>query len=369
MRPLPLFSLALASFALSFIAAPAGAAFSEAPFASQLQGIRRLALEQKAAQLLPAHEADQLSKWLGWYGQMERGPKLTTAQVRAEIGALLRSGAYGALLLGESHSEDSEIAAAHEFLEEAFAARPVGAFVREEYTWSDEAFLTSRGVPLLTYKNQFKPDADVEKADRVAREKLLVSYSGASHSSDRMKDYSLWTLEEYRTWGYKPGQTDMRTIERSVSDRGRKPVIVSMIVEEYPWRRIQMLFLRRLVEPKPALPDLGAALSGVIDAWRAQVETLPVTPGPISFVKDPTHDALWLGISPADRRPLALLACAKVLALPEAAAFAGATPVRLLESLWSRSSDEHGALTEAYTVIVHLSDGRDFERKLDAKEL
>lgn len=359
----------LLAFSLSVLVPSLASAAVEAPFASQLQGIRRLALERKAAELFPAHEADQLSRWLGWYGAMERGPKLTTAEVRAELGARLRSGRYGALLLGESHSEQPEIDAAHEFMTEAFAAGPVGAFVREEYTWSDDAFLTSRGVPLLTYKNQFKPDADVEKADKLAREKLLVSYSGASHSSDRMKDYSLWTLEEYKTWGYKPGQTDMRTIERSVSDKGRKPVIVSMITEEYPWRRIQMLFLRRLVEAKPALPDLRAALSSVVDAWRAQVETLPETPGPISFVKDPTHDALWLGITPADRRPLALLACAKVLALPEAAAFAGATPVRLLESLWSRSSDERGALTEAYTVVVHLADGRDFERKLDAKEL
>lgn len=340
----------------------------DALFFSALQDVRRLALERKGAELLPAHESGELSRWLGWYGAMERLPKITTQELVAEISGRLRSGTR-ALIIGESHGIEPELDAAHAVLAEALSAFPSALFIREKSGWDDDAFLESRGVPIRTYKRMFVPAEEIQSAHKAAGAGLLVSYSGFAHSADRLKDYSLWNLEEYRSFGYKPGQTDMPTVEQAVKATGRQAVIVSMILEEYPWRRIQSLFLKRLTEPAPRLAALRAGLDSVIAAWREQIETLPATPGPISFVKDPGHESLWVGLTPASRRPMAFLAAARALAMPEAAAAIGERPIKLVEALWSNEYNDDGVIVARYRVVVHGTDGPLFDHTLDAADL
>ncbi len=327
--------------------------------------VRELRLDEAASGLLGAQEHDELERWLGWYGALEAQPTATAGELARTVGASLASGRYGAFVLGESHGVPAEEDAAKVLVGAALAAAPVGAFLREEYLYPDTAALDARGVPVLTYANQFKPDADVEKGLARAGRALLVSYTGCAHTAPQLKDYSLTALDERSTWHWPPGK-DMKTVRQSLEQRGRRALVVAMMSEEYVWGRIQYLFLRQLAGRKPTREQFLAGADAALAAWHARVEALPRRSEPIVFARDPSDPDLWLGMTPFERSPMQLLAARAVVASDEAAAWLGGQRIALVESLRFSSGAPDGSVTHGYDVLVHAADGRVLERRVDS---
>ena len=337
-------------------AVPARAALPEAEFRAAVEAApARLGLEDVAARLLGARQADALGRWLGWYGALEARPALSTAELAARLRDELASGRADALVLGESHGVPEEEAAAPVLVASALGCgRRVGAFWREENLYPDVSALTAAGVPVATYANQFKPDADVKRALKAARGGIVVSYTGSAHTSVPLKDYFMFALETAAPWHMK----DMRTVAQALSDRGRKPVVAAMVCEDFVWGQIQYLFLQALSRPKPRREALIAGLRAVIGAWRTRVEALPARPGPVSFSQDPSS-GVWLGITPADRKPYRLLGALKALSSPQAAAWAADAPLTLVESLPSSEGAPDGSVRSFINVILHREGAAD----------
>jgi len=302
----------------------------------------------------------QLDEWLGIFHQLELQPAMGLAAMSAEVVGGLNSGAYNGVILGESHGTQPEIAAGLKIIKDILAARGIGAFSREKEIFPTIDFLEAQGVPVLTMKNQFKPEPDVLAGLKAAGGKLLVTYTGHAHTAIRLKDYFLFTLMEGKTWGYVPGGKDMITVENVFLNEQKKPVIVAMMTEARVLRRIEQLFLRKFIgEAGSSCEDYLGNLRSLKTLWDSKILQYPAHAEDIYFVRSPQQANLFVGITPGDRRPVAVDAVLQALSLPEFAAWLGADMIKIVESLWS--SDETGV---SYRVVARKFSGEIFERTI-----
>lgn len=350
--------------------ASAQAAASDASFSAALRaGGEALALRSFARGLQDKDIARRLSDYLGWYGEMELRPAMDTSAMSRIVVSGLTSGEFTGLILGESHGVDDEDRAGRAIVGGALdAGVPVGAFLREENLFPQTGPLDARKVPVLTYRNQFKPEADVQAGLAAAGKKLLISYTGCAHTSGALKDYFLYTLEEGKTWHYERGTHDMPTVEQSFLGHGKKPLIVAMSAEDYVLSRIQYLFLQSLVGDGAELPRLRADLDALVSAWNAQMAAYPAR-REIAFVRSAEQPNLYAGLTPTDRRAYDVEAVRRVLALPELAAWLGGAPIKSVESLRGGSFTPPDTRETHYDVIVHKSSGEEFRRTIPETEL
>lgn len=312
---------------------------------------------------------ERLLAYLGWYDVMERQPGVGAAAMSAAVVAGLTSGRYTGLILGESHGVNAEDAAGRLIVGDALSAGlPIGAFLREEYLFPHTKGLDAARVPVLTYKNQFKPEDDVRAGLKAAGGKLLISYTGCAHTSVALKDFFLYSLEEGKTWHYERGKHDMPTVEESFRQHGKRPLIVAMVNEETVLSMIQQLFLKSLSDGTDR-PRLSADLDAVLGAWNEQMAAYPRRPGPIAFVRSPDQPELYAGLTPSERRAFELEAVRRVLDLPELAAWLGGGAIKSVESLRGGSFTPPNTREWHYDVIVHRASGGDFAREIPENEL
>lgn len=300
----------------------------------------------------------QLDQWLGVFDGFQRQPAMDAKAMSDEVTAGLESGRYKGLIMGESHGTQAEFDAGIMIVKDVLAGHGIGAFSRERETFPDTGFLEAAGVPVLTFKNQFKPDPDVQAGFSAARRKLLVTYTGHAHTSVRLKDYFVFTLLEGKPFGYVPGGKDMPTVEESFLAKRKKPVIVAMLTEARVLRRVEQLFLRKLAGDSGVYGgELLANLRIVRELWEKKVLSYPVHKEDIYFARSPEQDNLFAGITPGERKPLALDAVLQVLTMPEFTAWLGSDKIRIMESLWG--SDSSGV---SYRVVAHKFNGETFEQ-------
>jgi hypothetical protein len=350
------------------LAAPAGAA-GDADFAEALRGITRSggasvpvpalpALPLKAAASPEAAIAAQFDEWLAVYNGFLAGSALDTAGMSREITAGLAAGRYNGVILGETHGVQAEFDAGITLTKDILRAHGIGAFSREHNLFPDDGFLGAAGVPVLTMKNQFKPEPDVNAGLGAARGRLLVTYTGHVHTAVKLKNYFVFTLLEGRPFGYSPGGKDMPTVEEAFIKAGKRPVIAAMLSEERVLRRVEQLFLRKFIPADGAVPaEFLQNLRLLRGLWAEKVEAAPQGPGPIYFVRSPEQDNLFAGLTPGDRRPLAVGAVLEALDNAEFLAWAGADRLRMVEALWA--SDDGGVF---YRVVARKFSGEIFER-------
>ena len=296
--------------------------------------------------------AAQLDEWLGIFDQLELQPAMSLSAMSGEVVQGLNSGAYNGVILGESHNVQPEIDAGIVIVKDILAARGIGAFSRESNLFPTTDFLEAQGVPVLTFKNQFRPDPDVQAGLKAARKKLLVTYTGYAHTSVRLKNYVTHTLQ----WTF--GGKDMRTVEDCFLAERKSPVIVSMVSEEWVLSRIGTLFLGKFAgkggsSGKEYLENLRTLRI----LWKNKIMRYPAHAEDIYFVRSPEQANLFVGITPGDRRPVIADTVLQVLPLPEFAAWLGEDKIKSVESL--RGSDETGV---SYRVVVRKFSGEIFER-------
>jgi hypothetical protein len=359
----------LLALVVLFAAGPACAApmAGDAAFAAQArEGLSALRLPQTTRALADSGLEKRLDERLGWYDALEAQPAFGAAALSALIVDALRRGERRSLILGETHGVPVEQAAARGFVGALLdAGVPVGVFLREENLYPETGPLAARRVPVLTYRNQFEPEADVKAALKAAKGKLLISYTGAAHTAQHPKDYFQNTLLEAIPFGYGPGLKDMPTVEDSLERRGLKPLIVAMLAESHAVERIQHMFLKDLPEDSSDLPALRRNLDALLSLWSRRLARWPSRAEPIVFARDPRQADVIVGLTPGERRPLDLVAAAQVLALPEAAAWLGAARLTSVESLAGSSSGADGRVTERHwDVVLHAAGRANFQRTI-----
>ena len=359
--------LIILSSILFSVPASAGQINGDAAFFKALSGIRRAAPQVNfhipaaspaSRETAGLSAADQLDDWLGLFGRLELQPELGLDEITAEVTGGLRSGLYDGLIMGESHGIQPEIDAGIVITKAVLKAKGIGAFSRESNLFPDTGFLEEKGVPVLTFKNQFKPGPDVQAGFQAAGEGLLATYTGHVHTSRLLKDYFLYTLLEGKPFGYGVNGKDMVTVEDSFLTAGKRPVIVGMVTEARVLNRIEQLFLRRSITADGVdASDYLAGLRAMRSAWEKRVMAYPRHDRDIYFVRSPGQPNLFVGITPCDRRPLAAEAVLEVLAGDDFKAWIGAEKMKYVESLWS--SDETGI---HYRVVARKFSGETFER-------
>jgi len=302
----------------------------------------------------------QLDEWLGIFHYLELQPAMDLAAMSGEVVLGLAGGTYNGVILGESHGTQPEITAGIRIVKDVLAARGIGAFSREKETFPAIDFLAAKNVPVLTFKNQFKPEPDVQAGLKAAGKKILVTYTGHAHTAVRLKNYFLFTLLEGKPWGYVPGGKDMVTVEDSFLKEQKNPVIVAMLTEARVLRRVEQMFLRKFIgEAGISAQEYFKNLQTLRNLWEAKVMQYPSHAQDIYFVRSPEQANLFVGITPGERRPVAVDAVLQVLPLPEFSAWLGGEKIKTVESLWG--SDETGV---SYRVVVRKFSGDLFERTI-----
>jgi hypothetical protein len=214
---------------------------------------------------------------------------------------------------------------------------------------------------VLTYRNQFVPEPDLAKALDKAGRGLVISYTGAAHTAKPPKDYFLYTLLEGLWAGYGPGKKDMPTVEDSLDRRGRAPLIVAMLAEQHVVGRIQQMLLADIVAASPDLPALRSNVDSVLDLWARRFAQWPPREA-LAFAQDPRQPNVYVGMTPADRRPLELVAVARVLADPDLPAWLGPSRVTIVESLRGTRGGPNGVTEVHWDVILHAPGKPNFIR-------
>jgi|GEM_PF-2818318 len=359
---------------LLLAAAAASRAQSAAGDAAFLQALKsgRVALPLQAAvrQLEDDRFARRLSAYLDWYDVMERQPVVDAAAMSAAVVAGLRSRAYAGLTLGESHGVDAEEAAGRAIVSGVLdAGIPVGAFLREENLFPRTEPLDARHVPVLTYRNQFKPEDDVAAGLKAAGKGSLISYTGCAHTAVTLKDFFLYTLEEGKTWHYEHGKRDMPTVEQSFVSHHKAPLIVAMSAEATILERIEWLFLQSLVGDGAELGRLNGDLDALLAAWTRQMSAYPARTAPIVFARSPDQPSLYAGLTPSERRAFSLEAARRVLGSPELAAWLGGGAIKSVESLKAGSFTPPDTRETHYDVVVRKPTGEEFKRTVPEQDL
>jgi hypothetical protein len=323
-------------------------------------------LKDLARQIEDRRIAQRLSGYLDWYDLMERQPAVDAAALSQAAVEGLRSGAYTGLILGESHGVEAEDRAGQKLVRDVLEAGiPVGAFLREENLFPRIEPLDSRRVPVLTYRNQFKPEDDVKAGLKAAGKNLLISYTGCAHTSVSIKDFFLYTLEGGKTWRYESGKRDMPTVEESFLAHRKKPLIVAMSAEDVVLGKVEGLLLKALSDGA-TLPRLRDDLDAVLSAWSRRMSAYPERRGPIFFVRSPEQPNLYAGLTSSERRAFRIEAARKVLALPELVSWLGGDRIRAVESLKAGRFTPPNTHETHYEVTVHKTAGGKFKRTIPA---
>lgn len=347
-----------------------GAAPESSFFQSLEAGRLALPIQAFARDVEDRRIAQQLSAYLDWYDLMERQPAVDAAAMAATIATGLKSGAYTALILGESHGVDAEEQASQRLVGAALdSGVTIGAFLREENLYPNTQPLAARHIPVLTYKNQFKPEDDVKAGLKAAGKGLLISYSGCAHTADTIKDFFLYTLEEGKTWHYEKGKHDMPTIEESFLRHHKQPLIVAMSAEETILDKVQSLFLKGLVGEGTDAERLKGDFDALLAAWARQMAAYAPRTDPIVFARSPVQPNLYAGLTPTERRAFQIEAARKVLGLPKLTAWLGSDTIKSVESLKAGSFTPPNNRETHYDVIVHSVSQGDFKRTILEEEL
>ncbi len=272
---------------------------------------------------------------LSWYGRAAAQPGWGVSELSRAVVSSLKSGEADCLVLGESHSDLLERQTAQTLLAALLdAGIPLGAFLQEASTVMDSEgrrgepegifALTGRlegeRVPLILMANQFNPDRDVEKGLKASEGKVLVTYSGSAHTSGLMRDLIIETLKlPDMSWGrLVPGRP---VIERSLRRRGKKPVIVAMAREAQVFGAIESAVLAETAEGA-SLEAWREELAAAESAWNEVFAAFPPASA-VRFAPVPEQEGFFIGMSPADRRPLGLGAALKVAGSEEFAGWLG----------------------------------------------
>jgi len=336
-----------------------GAEFSKA-FSGNENGSPTPSLSEAEHFKTPSSEAEiaeKLDRWMSVLHELETQPVLDLSAVSEDVLKGLKEGTYNGVILGESHSSAPEIASGIALVKDILGTRGIGAFSRENFTFPDASFLEENKIPVLTFRNQFLPEADVKAGLKAAKKGILVTHTGHAHTARRLKDYILYTLEAGKNMGYAPGGKDMPTVEDAFLKAGKKPVIVSMMTEETVLRRVERLFFAHLAGKNGVYAnELLSDLQALGRVWDAKVSRYPSSPGKIFFVRFPGQNNFFVGITPGERKLSAMDAVAKVLPLPELAAWLGGEKIKFVESLFMSGPDG-----VSYKVVIHKFNGGTFE--------
>lgn len=372
------------SFLLACLLALPARAQDDASFAASLSALGGLSTEQAAQDIARRRSRGRYLRLIGsklsWYGRAGAQAGMGTGELSQEAVFSLRSGKADCLVLGESHGDPLERQAAHALLAAVLdAGVPVGAFLQEASTVmnadgrrGDPAGifpLTKRleeaRVPLLLMANQFDPDKDIEAGLRAAAGKTLVTYSGSAHTSERMRDLIIETLKlPDMRWGrLVPGRP---VIERSLRRRGRAPLVVAMAREAQILGAVEAAVLSEASKGASA-GEWARELAEAEAAWTEALSAFPPSSG-MRFMPVPEQEGFFIGMSPSERRPLALRAALETARLPEFAAWLGGARVKEVSALRSSWDCGEGAPCSGIEVSVDKGGPERFRRRIALRD-
>ena len=354
----------LVAAASSAVAGPRSAApvsldsvFASAAASARVSAIRaaqqgRLAKERSKAD-------KSLAKRLGHFGTLLAAAGQDEAWMSGEIVARLTRKDADGFVLGESHSEPLEIAAGLRFLKDAMDAGVVfKELVREGNTFTGEALMASRGVPVTTFRTPFSPAPELKAALASSKPGLVAAYAGHAHTATVLKDYILKTLE-MRKILHLP---DMPTIEDAYESTGRSPLIVALIAEDSMLGRVERLFIRELSAEKLTLEETLVRLEALRSAWMYRVpQGAPALP--LRFLPFPGEKNLFVGLRAASRTPEELDALIEVMSTPSATLWAGSEELSGFECLYSAVGRPNAAPLVTYTVVLKKG-GSEYRKEL-----
>jgi hypothetical protein len=312
----------------------------------------------------------QIASMSSWYGESDQKPGVSAAQLSQAVISGLKQGTYDSVIFGETHGDAQEQGAAKLIIGDILQQKTVGAFLEEacdvegnamasalesdgdgarkfykvnifgsgdpsaaaEGGWSilktsswvgifqPTEQLIGAKVPILLMKNQFNPESDIQAALKAAVSGVLITYSGSVHTSVRARDFVIETLKTSDMhWNdHVPGRP---VIEQSLQRHQKKPVIIAMMEEAWILGRICDATLTSASDNVP-LARLQANLEALQAAWQQAIAAFPAG-NDIRFVQVPEQENFYIGITPAERRPLAVAAVLKVARMPEVAQWLG----------------------------------------------
>lgn len=357
------------------LAAPARAQ-DDASFARSLAEARAAAPTVQTADDIAARKARErfsrlIASKLSWYGRAELPPGIDAARLSHAVVQGLRAGDYDSVVLGESHSNPQEVEAAETLIGAILeSGLPVGAFLQEAADvvagdgkkgepvgiFKNLRPLAAAKVPNLLMKSQFAPDPDVEAGLAAAGKRLLITYSGSAHTSERARDLLIKTLK-IRDLGWGAVVPGRPVIEQSLKRKRRKPVIIAMMEEAQILGAVESAVLEEASDGAP-LARWQADLAAAREALEQAVA--PFAPGSeIRFVQVPEQPGFYIGIAPGDRRPHVLTAALKASRSPELARWLGSRKVKRV-SVWPTAvaCAPEGATCAGHEVTVD-SGGKD----------
>jgi hypothetical protein len=345
--------MAIAS--LLFFAAAASASF--APLHEAFLQIRQHTLSQAPRMAMEAQYSRELERRLGPFASWLNLPGITAAEMSAEISSRLKSKKARDLVMGESHAVPAEEASGKLFMKDLLdAGWSFKALLREKNTYDDATDVESRGMAVLTMRNQFRPLADVEAALALPG-RTLAAYSGNVHTSDRLAKYFMDTLEDGRVWG-----GNMPTVEGALKDNGRKAVIVAMMPEHQFLDKIQRLSLRDMLGKGVTHADLVGKLEAFNKVWLSRLGS--GVNGSMRFIQTPEQENLFIGLTPTERAPRKLEAMLEVMRRPDVAAWSGTDVLRLVETLPGTFPNEQNQVCTYHDIVLHKTNGETLERRL-----
>lgn len=306
--------------------------------------------------------AGRFERRLGFLLELRAQPPVPEDELARAVAAELGAGRADALLLGESHSDPAEFAAARRLFAAALGSRRRAAALLEESSLSNsfarDPLLAQAGVAHIVFGNVVAPQAELRDARAAAPGGFLMSYTGHAHASERLRDFWLKDLELERIDGWPRRRRVLTTVAEAVRAAGGKPLVVAMIRESGPLETAQRLFLRELPGKRGRRPGgLAAELGELIELWRGRFARLPARPAALYFARDRERAGTWYGLTPSDAVPDALLAARVTLASPEAAAFARGGRIVAVEA--AREDAEGGS---GIRVGLTAEDGRALSR-------
>ncbi len=362
----------------------------EAAFAQDAAQIQIQPIQRAAAQIAEHQLVDKYLRLLGaqfsWYGQAEQQNAMDAAALSREIVAGLRQGTYDAVELGESHSNPTEQKAAQsivgaildggvsvgDFLQEATSVvvgsgkntkpgEPYGIFPYTEP-------LVAAHVAVTLMKDQFNPGDDVKAGLKAAGPKILITYTGAAHTSARMRDYIIETLKDSDlSWGkIYPGRP---VIEQALQKHHRKPVIIAMEEEPFVVDHVLGAAIKDSYQ-KASFEQWRANLAALQSAWDQATSGFKSS-AQERFVRSSEQPNFYLGIAGGERRAFKLEAIEKIAALPELKAWLGDKKIKSADAGRFSSSEcpADGSCCAGWQVTIDKGSKDKFSRTACERDL
>ena len=304
--------------------------------------------------------AKKINDQLGWYGELDRETGISAAQMSKIAVDGLKNGTYDAVIMGESHGNPIEQSAAHLILGSILSSGVhVGAFMAEATTvqngapislLSTEQF-TKAKVPTALFDNQFNPEADIERGLKMAGSRIFITYTGSSHTSIAMRNYSQESLKE-SDLGWNKIYPGRPTVEQSILKHHKLPIIIAMREESSVLDWIEYSAIAQ-TSKNTTLAAFKENLAALKIAWDQSVSQFaPRTT--IGFIPSPEQSNLYLGITPTDRRPLEIEALIKAANTPELSQWLGNKKILSAESnLVSNCSPKSSFCCQAAQIYIY----------------